>query len=226
MSIHSYLATRIPAAGSAVRSRPRTTPRKLPKQERSRATIEAILGATAHILVRDGFEGASTNRIAERAGVSIGSLYQYFPSKEALVAALLERHVREMRTFLAEAIPRAMSQPLRDAVRDTVRLMIEAHALRPELHRVFVEQVPRIGRLERVSEVERRFEAMTRSWLEERRHEIRPRNLDLAAFVAVQAVECLTHAAVLHHPEKLRSAEFVEEVTELVVRYLARDPQA
>ena len=70
----------------------RTLPRKIPRQERSRATVEAILDAAAHVLVKDGFDGASTNRIADAAGVSIGSLYQYFPSKEALIAGISERN--------------------------------------------------------------------------------------------------------------------------------------
>ena len=69
-------------------SKVRVNPRKSASQERSRLTVQAILDATARILVREGFDKASTNRIAEVAGVSIGSLYQYFPSKEAIVAAL------------------------------------------------------------------------------------------------------------------------------------------
>jgi len=62
--------------------KPRTTPRKLPQQDRSKVTVEAILTAAAHILTEHGYDNTSTNRIAERAGVSIGSLYQYFPNKE------------------------------------------------------------------------------------------------------------------------------------------------
>jgi len=67
-------------------------PRKTPRQERSRLTVDAILMAAAHILKTEGPERATTNRIAEKAGVSIGSLYQYFPNKEAIVALLRERH--------------------------------------------------------------------------------------------------------------------------------------
>ncbi|TIT73203.1 MAG: helix-turn-helix transcriptional regulator, partial [Mesorhizobium sp.] len=69
-----------------------TNPRKNASQERSRATMDALIEATARILVRDGFDKASTNRIAEEAGVSVGSLYQYYPGKEALVAAVIDRH--------------------------------------------------------------------------------------------------------------------------------------
>ena len=80
-------------------------PRKRPTQRRARATVDAILLAAAHILKTEGGEHASTNRIAELAGVSIGSLYQYFPNKESVIAALRERHAewfeREVREIKA-----------------------------------------------------------------------------------------------------------------------------
>jgi len=201
--------------------RVRTNPRKQPKQRRASATVEAILTATARILVRDGFERASTNRIADEAGVSVGSLYQYFPNKEALVAVLMERHVREMYAVLEREIARLSSLPLRRAVQELVDLMVRAHAVEPKLHRVFAEQVPRVGQLKRIVEVERRFEALIRDVLERLGDRVRPRNLEMAAFVVIQAVEALTHAAVLYHPDKLGSDDFTEEVVELVVRYLA-----
>ena len=69
--------------------------RKLPQQDRYFRTVEAILTATAHILTKKGYASLSTNRIAERAGVSIGSLYQYFPNKEAIIKALRENHVND-----------------------------------------------------------------------------------------------------------------------------------
>src|SRR5947199_10350657 len=76
--------------------KPPTNPRKSASQKRSRATVDALVEATARILVREGFDKASTNRIAEVAGVSVGSLYQYFPNKEALVAAVIDRHQQKI----------------------------------------------------------------------------------------------------------------------------------
>ena len=106
MSDHSLLILALAARKMA--RRPLTNPRKIASQERSRATVDALVEATARILVREGFDKASTNRIAEVAGVSVGSLYQYFPSKEALVAAVIERHNQEImqavRGELAEAL--------------------------------------------------------------------------------------------------------------------------
>lgn len=203
-----------------------TSPRKRAVQARSRATVDAILEATAHILVREGYDRASTNKVAERAGVSIGSLYQYFPGKEALVAALLERHLGEMDAVLRAALPRLAAEPIDRAARSIVRVMVEAHAVDPALHKVFVEQVPRIGKLERVEGLEREMTALVRGYLEARRDELVVRDLDLAAFIVVGVVESLTHAAVLSRQDLL-GERFVEEVSAVVIRYLTgRAPDA
>src|SRR5438445_6636451 len=137
--------------------RTRTVPRKMPKQQRSKETVDVILAATARVLVKEGYDKASTNRIAEAAGVSVGSLYQYFPSKEALVAALIEQHSAEMMRFIEEkANSTTPADPLRGVVRDVVQAMIDAHRVNPKLHRVLMEQVPRVGSLKRLSELDDR----------------------------------------------------------------------
>src|SRR5215469_766668 len=97
--------------------KPLTTPRKHASQERSRATVDALIEATARILVREGFDRASTNRIAEVAGVSVGSLYQYFPGKEALVAAVILRHNQEIMHLVRGALAEVAAQPIEQAVR-------------------------------------------------------------------------------------------------------------
>jgi AcrR family transcriptional regulator len=200
--------------------RTRTVPRKLPRQERSRAMVDAILTAAARVLTREGFDRASTNRIAEAAGVSVGSLYQYFPSKEALVAALAERHVEAMSRELVAALTRLGPLSLRPATREVVRMMLRAHAVDPALHRVLIEQVPRVGRLDQLAAVERHAVALVRGWLAAHRDEVRPRDLDRAAWVTVTAVEALTHAAVLSRPEALADPSLEDEIVELVARYL------
>ncbi|MBX3261746.1 MAG: TetR family transcriptional regulator [Labilithrix sp.] len=203
--------------------RPATSPRKNASQERSRATVDALLTATARILVRDGYDRASTNKIAEAAGVSIGSLYQYFPSKEALVAAVLERHVGAMMEVVRASLARVATSPLPEAARELVRVMIEAHRIEPKLHRVLAEQLPRVGRMDHVERVEAEALTLVRAYLEARRDEIGVDDLDLASFLAVSCVEAMTHAAVLRRPELLSEPRFVDEVAALVVRYLGGD---
>src|SRR5262249_15836057 len=140
--------------GSSMPARLRTTPRKHATQDRSKATVDAILSATARVLVKVGYDRASTNRIAEAAGVSVGSLYQYFPGKEALVAALLQPQMEEMAGVLQAALGRILGRPLAEGARELVRVMVAAHGLDPRLHKVLVEQTPRVGRLERIHDIE------------------------------------------------------------------------
>ncbi|HEY0198414.1 MAG TPA: TetR/AcrR family transcriptional regulator [Rhodanobacter sp.] len=205
--------------------RPLTKPRKQASQARSRATVDALVEATARILVHDGFDKASTNRIADMAGVSIGSLYQYFPSKEALVAAVIDRHNRQIMRRVRTALTEIASQPIERAVRRLVAVAIEAHRIDSRLHRVLTEQIPRVGQLENVEALNREGYALFRGYLESRRDELRIRNLDLAAFVCATSIEALTHTAVLYHTEMLRDAEtLIEETTRLISGYLQPSP--
>lgn len=203
--------------------RPLTNPRKEASQERSRATVDALIEATARILVREGFDRASTNRIAQKAGVSIGSLYQYYPSKEALVAAVIDRHNQELMRVVRAALAEVAALPIEKAVRRLVAVAIDAHRIDPELHRVLAEQIPRTGRLEKVEAFNRDYHTLFRAYLERHRDELRTVDLGLAAFMCVTAIEALTHMAVLHHSD-IFSDEAVEtlidEATRLVIRYL------
>jgi AcrR family transcriptional regulator len=198
-------------------------PRKNASQERSRATVDALVEATARILVREGFDKASTNRIAEVAGVSVGSLYQYFPSKEALVAAVIDRHSQEIMRTVRGELADAMNQPVEKAVRKLVAVAVKAHRVDPRLHRVLAEQIPRVGKLENVETFNREYFARFRNYLETHRDELRVDDLELASFVCVTSIEALTHNAVLHHSKTLSddaTQSLVEAGTRLVVGYL------
>jgi AcrR family transcriptional regulator len=204
--------------------KPLTNPRKHASQERSRATVDALIEATARILILDGFDGASTNRIAQRAGVSVGSLYQYFPGKDALVAAVIDRHREELSQVTRGALAKASTQPIKQAVRTLVAAAIEAHRIDPRLHRVLAEQIPRTGRLEKVETFNRENYALFRAYLERHTDELRAVDLDLASFMCVTSIEALTHSAVLHNSAMLSNDAavkvFIEEATRLIVGYL------
>ncbi len=203
--------------------KPLTNPRKHASQDRSRATVDALIEATARILVKEGFDKASTNRIAEKAGVSVGSLYQYFPSKEALVAAVIDRHQQELMQIVRRALADVTALPMEQAVRKLVAVAVEAHRIDPKLHRVLAEQIPRTGRLENTEAFNRETYALFRAYLESHSDELRALDLGLATFVCVTSIEALTHTAVLHHSEMLSDEAIetlIDEATRLVIRYL------
>lgn len=203
-------------------SKVRANPRKFASQERSRLTVKAMLDATARILVREGFDKASTNRIAEVAGVSVGSLYQYFPSKEAVVAALIDRHSQEVMRAVQGELAEAVDLPLKDGVRKLVAVAVKAHRIDPKLHRALTEQIPRVGRLENVETFSQQNYVLFAAYLERRRSEIRVADLKLASFICVTSIEALTHTAVLHR-KMLADGEvesLIDATTRLIFGYL------
>jgi AcrR family transcriptional regulator len=202
-----------------------TRPRKIATQQRSRSTVDALLDATARILVREGFDKASTNRIAEVAGVSVGSLYQYFPGKEALVVAVAERHRQEIMQTVQGELAQVRALPLKSGVRQLVTVAIKAHGVDPRLHHVLAEQIPRAGKLEKLPTFDSDNFVLFKAYLEQHRKQIRVVDLDLAAFICVTAIEALTHNAVLHHSKMMagtRMNALIDEGTRLVCGYLQR----
>jgi AcrR family transcriptional regulator len=173
-----------------------TTPRKLP-QHRSRVTVEAILEATTRILVEEGYGRANTNRIAERAGISIGSLYQYFPNKESLMTALMEQHSQEMAELVETKLNSLFDSPPAIVIPEIISAVIAAHALDPRLHQVLNEEIPRSERSAQMYKADERITELLRTYLERWRKSIYPQNIELTAFILSRIVESLCHAAVI-----------------------------
>jgi AcrR family transcriptional regulator len=195
----------------------RLSPRKTPLQERSRATVEAILEATADILVRDGYAKLTTNRIADRAGVNIASLYQYFPGKEAIVAELRRRHGAEQRAEVREVLARSNARSVESTIRSLVSLGIAGHARAPRLHRVFTEELPALGY--------RDVEAIDAPVFESMRHflasaDVDIRDVDMALWMIATVSGAVIHRAVVDRPEDLKTGVIEEELVALLCRYL------
>ena len=114
--------------------------RKPPSQARSRATVDAIVEAAARILSSRGWSAFTTNAVADEAGISIGSLYQYFPDKIAIVAAVRDRHLADSLAAIRNAAPGEVSLDI--FARRLVNTVVEAHSIHPGLHRVLLDEAP------------------------------------------------------------------------------------
>lgn len=203
-------------------NRLKTAPRKHPQQGRSRETVDALLEATAQLLVRDGIEKISTNKIALKAGVSIGSLYQYFPSKEALIAELLDRHYDDMSRITQEAMAKNWGEPLSVIIRETVKAMVSLHADNPKLHSVLQQQIPSVGKRSRLGQLHSETEMRIRELLQRRIDELRVRDIDLAAFIVVETVDSLLHASLEPRKEQWNVDAIVNEISDLLLAYLLK----
>jgi AcrR family transcriptional regulator len=121
---------------------PKTSTRK-PKQARAKFTQEALVDAATQVLRAQGYDRFNTNRVAEQAGVSIGSLYQYFPNKQALIEAIVVRHVAVLASTIAASLTQARALPVGDAMDLLVQATMDVYASDLDLHRVVHEQIPK-----------------------------------------------------------------------------------
>jgi AcrR family transcriptional regulator len=204
--------------------KPRLEARKPPVQQRAKATVDDLLSAAAQVFEAYGYAAGTTNRVAERAGVSIGTLYQYFPSKEALAVALVERHVVDTDRRLHEWVGHVSSEEhgLHAALYDYVTGMMEVHSGRPRLQHILLEETPLPERVHgALLDAERRA-AKTMAELLQVYSEIPHTYLVPAGFMVVQAVESLTHRFAAHPDEQVVSREsFVEELVAMLESYLS-----
>ena len=199
-----------------------TRPRKTARQTRAQATVDAILIAAERLFADGGLERVTTTQIADLAGVSVGSLYQYFPTKQAILGELIDRHTEQTIARLAGTLADLADGPIEATLRRIIVILLEADTIDLGLHRLFLDKLPDAGRTEQRHGELRRVTEAVRALLEHRRDELRPADLDVAAFVVVQALEAVTNAAVLEMPARLRDPALVDEITALAARYLLR----
>jgi AcrR family transcriptional regulator len=201
-----------------------TRPRKTARQGRSQATVDAILEAATRLFAAGGLEEVNTNQIAELAGVSIGSLYQYFPGKQAILGELIDRHSQQTIAALVaklEELAAPAARPLPAVLREVVAILLEADTIDLNLHRVFLDTLPDAGRIEqRRGEIRGMTAAVRRLLLDRRGDELRVGDREVAAVVLVHALEAVTNAVVFEFPDRLRDPALVDEIAALATRYL------
>ena len=192
--------------------RKKLSARKPPIQERSQATVEAIMQAAAYILTKRGWAGFTTNAVAKKAGVNIASLYQYFPNKESIAAELQRRHVQEVQQKWPDP-PKGL--PLKAYLELMVDAVVSEHRVNPALHRVFTEELPRRSRVRAPQSA-----AQVR-WAERIAPLVKVPDVDLATFVAGVVVHAVIHEAASDRPELLDHPHLVADLVRLLTGYLS-----
>jgi AcrR family transcriptional regulator len=198
-------------------------PRKQPRQARAELTRQRILTAAAHVFAEHGYAAGTTNRIAERARVSIGSLYQYYPNKDAILLELLTRHLD---TGMASTRQQRESGPpdsIEDIIRRQVRVVIENHREDPHLLRVMFEQTPRSPELfQRIAQYEREHIAYAQELLDGH-PEVRVADTYLAARLVVATVELVVHQLIAE-PDPVDVRRLENELVAMLTSYLTAPP--
>ncbi len=211
-----------PAGSTRVSSSPGI--RKQPRQQRSIQMVEAIEQAAAEVFAELGYAGATTNKIAERAGVSVGSLYQYFPDKDSLLAVLWERHHAEIHEVVHKSLARLAdpSAPLEESLRELLKGLVAVHQADPALTSALSSAVLRESSIGYKTHADE--ESLTRAkqlaGLLTGRPDVRQGDHFSMAAVASTAMSQLTRWLSHDAPSSMNQEALVEETVQLLVRYL------
>jgi AcrR family transcriptional regulator len=193
--------------------------RRAPVQERAQVTVEAMLDAAVKLLKRRGASLLTTNRIAATAGVSIGSLYQYFPNKMAVFIALHERHIAQVDRIMHRRMAKSTEIALEELISSLIDGMIEAHTVDPELSELLQAEVPH--RAAGTLDFSVRLHGAFRKALAAHARELGGRiDLDMRTFFVSNMVEAFGHAIVLRRPPGSSLSRARAELLRAILAYL------
>ncbi len=202
---------------------------KKPKQPRSRTTVDAIIQSVGLIMDAEGPLGLTTNKIAEKAGVSVGSLYQYFKNKESIFETILLRMTEENLKSLEATLATMPSEPGMRTIRTTVELVVRGHYANVKrlgkLSSVLFELAPQILSVNHFKKADEKIIRFLLNRLDEDQIRIRPKHREAAFFICSQTVRGVLFMAFLQKEESERDL-IIEELIDLLVRYLEDDTAA
>lgn len=195
-------------------------PRKSPRQDRARETQQRLLDAAAHVFAEHGYSAGTTNRIAAEAGMSIGSLYQYFPNKDAILVELTHAHLHVGSDVLEEHLATGLPEDLEALLRLAVGVMFDNHRGDHRLHQVLFEEAPRPPwLLEELRATEDAFVALLAAILEADAT-VQVPDRRLAARIVVTTIESQVHRAIAREPGEVDEGALTDELVRMLLGYL------
>ena len=205
---------------------PDPKPRKLPKQRRSEQTFEAIVEACARLLRAGDYPSVTTNHIAERAGVSIGTLYEFFPNKQAIVAALIERRFSRLVSEVGEGVEVALDLGDRGGAEFLIRRIVDAVSADRELYRVLLRQAPFVQRLAATRAATATLFALGRAAAERARHTMNLPHLEADTWLISRMVYNAVLEIAFSDDPAIDRQLLTDELVRLTFRMIqGRDPQ-
>lgn len=184
--------------------------------------VERIIGAGQTVLLRDGYEKASTNRVAAVAGISPGSLYQYFPDKDAILAAVIDRYAADLSSQLTAVLADRLDEPGPALVRASFNGLLDVLTENIEFLRLVVEVLPRAQSESWSGALERRVGDLVTAYLSINKAQTTISDPATSAWILVRMVEHLSVQYVLEQPPIPRE-KFIDEMVALTLAYLGAE---
>lgn len=196
--------------------------RKSPKQQRAVMTADAIIQATQQIILKDGFKAATTNRIAETAGVSVGSLYQYFPNKQAIVGTLIQETVTAAANRVRTTLRDLMDAPLEPALRNIMSMLLAVYKENDFILFHILDEVPELKDFTKNLAIEIYTHSTNLAFLEQHKADLKVRDLHTSLLLIEQATIHNIECFLADNPTNIGEEQLVDELTRMAYNYLAK----
>jgi len=200
--------------------KPELNVRKGPTQERSKATFSLILETTTRFLEKWNLDQLSTNKIAEHAGISIGSLYQYFPSKEAILKSLLELYIKRENAIIVKELDKFTSREktltFYEAIDIIIGACLESKIKQKKLSKIVAQHFLGLMNAEYVTKLDENLMELIKNHIFIHQNELRKQDLDLGIFLALQIVKVIPFTVLFHQKWELSDPLLRKEIVNLV----------
>lgn len=206
------------------KAKPQFSERKSPKQARSKNIVDAVMESSAHIFANLGYEKTTTNRIAEKAGISIGSLYQYFPNKDSIFAKIIEKTLSEHRIIIIDELKKRKSESLPQVIDAIISLLVDVFIDKKKFLQLLFVHIPR---LEKTRDLLFNRNAVVQDLkahiLEFHNEEIQVENLEETMFVITNAIMGVVYTAILSDETLISPTNLKDQLALMVKRTLGVD---
>ncbi len=216
MSKSAKIKSKEPAGGE------NWAPRRQPNQQRARATVDAILEAAEKVIQRKGYADTTTNHIAAVAGVSVGSLYQYFPRKEAIVAAMLENAVVSAGDVLRERLLSRMEMPLEAGVPELIRMILETRRAHSFVFFGLPREVPDLRVISHQLTIESFLSTTISAYFMQHREQIKVPDLHTAMIMCTHLVVGSINTYLDGPSPELGVDDFVAQLSDALLKYMMK----
>lgn len=195
-------------------------PRKIPRQERAKLTVEKIMQAGLDLIISDGIENLSTNKIAEQADVNISSIYQYFPNKEAIISAIIEDAVNKMIDVLNQELEDMMELPTQEVtkrwLKSAIALYRQSDGLFPQIVRGYNSTTPIPG----IDLIEKRLIEAARRFTMRHRDRVTVDDVNVAIYVGFNAAMLVMSKHLMDPNSYLKDDEVIDGIAEMLAKYM------
>lgn len=194
--------------------------RKTPRQQRSRSTVESIKQATLQLIAKEGFANLGTGRIAERAGISIGSLYQYFSSCEAVLLALYEDVTADLTDATKRMLVDIIDRPPEEGIAYVIRVLLQLHKQHELVLIRLVEEKPEIRFGSHPLSFGNLIRGSIRLYLQHQRPELERKQLERMALFVERVALGSIRWYILDDPQDIAEVDFVGDLVGMLVAYV------